>query len=104
MAHRPGCSALKVWAGDAVPLRAGRAGMEGSAEAVGLGGLCDPSTLTQGTSVYCSVLHTCPWHDISTNGDHWETKLRSLQAAVLLTKTSTGRNKNSVQDSSALYT
>lgn len=56
---------------EAVLLRAGRAGVEGSAEAVDLGGLCDQSTLTQGTSVYCSVLHTCPWHDISTNSDQW---------------------------------
>lgn len=71
------CAQLSVWAGDAVhypsrrsfPLWAGRAGVEGSAEAVGLGGLCDQSTLTQGTSDYCSVLHTCPWHDISTNSD-----------------------------------
>lgn len=54
---------------EAVPLWAGRASVEGSAEAVHLGGLCDQSTLTQGTSVYCSVLHTNPWHDISTNSD-----------------------------------
>lgn len=39
-------------------LWAGCASVEGSDEAVDLGSLCDQNTLTQGTSVYCSVLHT----------------------------------------------
>lgn len=76
MAHRPVCSALSLGRRrSALPFMQklsalGRAaGVEGSAEAVGLGGLRDQSTLTQGTSDYCSVLHTCPWHDISTNSD-----------------------------------
>lgn len=48
---------------------------------------------------------------VISEGD-WETELWSLQAAVLLTKIRSilllkqahGRNKDSVQDSSALYT
>lgn len=43
---------------ETVQLWVGCAGVEGSDDAVRLGSLCDQNTLTQGTSVYCSVLHT----------------------------------------------